>query len=232
MKIISNEHFNGSYINDMIIARKNIKQNQLFNSKWIDFTLIDGYDIRVFNFNNDHILTWTKDFYHFAALYKNNQLYYITKLFDSQKVERHKNWILLWNQTDLCNTKWIVWFGPLLKIATVDFITKNVKVNTMSYGYKNIRGGTPFVEYNGYYYCFAHERSYFPRSIKCVLIKMNKYIQIENQSKPFTFFEDSYYEYPMSFKYENDYFYLLLGKNDKQLVEIEMSVNDLFKMLN
>ena len=79
----------------LFLIRKNIKQNQLFNSKWIDFTLIDGYDIRVFNFNNDHILTWTKDFYHFAALYKNNQLYYITKLFDSQKVERHKNWILL-----------------------------------------------------------------------------------------------------------------------------------------
>lgn len=251
-KILSNEHFNGSYLNNDIIARRVKKkgfhknlQIRDHDSKWKDIVFGNKNfyeeDPRIFK-TNDHlypyIIMWTqvnsmnykeKSIMLFASLLdigKNSIT--IIKLYDPENPKSiQKNWILL-NADNIHDTHWVQWFGPVYKTIRVNMFTGEIKEGWKTKGIANLRGGSPLFEYNNKLYGVCHITKYFPRKISLQLIEIDNKIpyKISRISKEFTFTKNPTYEFPCGIKFDGIFVYILLGINDTSLVEIKMKIKD------
>jgi hypothetical protein len=256
-KIISTEHFNGSYLNDSIIARRrspaytvNIHKHLQIkdkNSDWKDFVIGDENfyeDPRVFKTKDNlypHIIMWTqiKNILNpVAGLYASlltmtNKVVKKIKLYDTDNPsDIQKNWVLL-NSDNLHDTHWSQWLGPEHKVVRVDMLTGEIKKGWTTTSIPKLRGGTPFIEYNNKLYSVCHITKYIPRKISCKFIEIDNQIpyKVRRISKDFTFTKNPRYEFPCGIKYDDEYIYILLGVNDEKLVEIKLKIDDFMKNL-
>lgn len=247
-KIISNTHFNGTYLNDnKIITRLNNYNNKhlhkIDSDRLSDFVIYNTKhnceDPRIFKTNSKefpNIVVYTeyddinrKHIGLFASLINNKEeTVNKIRLYDPENKDSiQKNWILI-NSNDLENTHWIMWFGPKFVVMRVNMVTGELKHGWTTKGIKDIRGGTPFFEYNGRLFGLCHISIDFPRQIvnKIIELELNPPYKIIGESKPFTFTKNPKYEYACGIKLVNNKVYVLVGLDDKQLVEFQISIND------
>jgi hypothetical protein len=260
-KIISREHYNGTYLNNAIVARRKLfdfynrhqhMQISNKNSNWKDFVLgKDKYyeDARIFKINDNlypHIIMWVefgdvrkyqdpKDGFTLCASLLNttNNVIKVITLYDPEfPLDKQKNWVLL-NANDLHDTHWTQWFGPKHKVMRVNMLTGEIKHGWTTHGVVNLRGGTPLFEYNNKLYGVCHVTRYFPRKICCRLIELDSKppYKILRISKEFTFHKNPKYEFPCGIKFDGNMVYILLGLDDSELIEVKITIKDFIKHL-
>lgn len=259
--IVSEDHFNGTYLNDNIIARRSslygvnrYRHMQIIdkNMEWKDFIIGKNEhfyeDARIFKTKDKlypHIIMWTQfesdigslnttNFTLYASLMSvSDKLVNPIKLYDIDKpAAKQKNWILL-NSKDLVDTHWSQWMGPNHKVVRVDMFTGKIQNGWETPGVPKLRGGTPLFEHNGKLYGVCHVTKYLFRKISCKLVEIDKHApyKIKRISEEFTFEKNPRYEFPCGIKFDGVYVHILLGVDDKKLIEIKMKISEFVSYL-
>lgn len=264
-KIISEDHFNGTYLNDNIVARRSSLHNvnryrhmQIMNKdmEWKDFMIGESTgknenfyeDARIFETDDKlypRIIMWTQFEGDIGSLNTTNFTLYASlmgvsvrlvnpiKLHDvDNPTAKQKNWILL-NSDNLSDTHWSQWMGPVHKVVRVNMFTGEIRNGWETPGVPKLRGGTPLFEYKGKLYGVCHMTKYLFRKISCKLVEIDKHApyKIKKTSEEFTFEKNPRYEFPCGIKFDGVYVHVLLGVDDKKLIEIKMKIGEFISHL-
>ena len=202
-RVLSNEHFNGTYLNNNILARVKSKQVLGPNSpkhmqvmdgdnKWVNFILKrdnNHYeDARAFRTKDNqypNIIMWTEfDDNAFSKkgwntvlcaslLSPMTQVIKSIRLFDPDDPKQRQKNWILLNSDNLHDTHWTCWFGPEHKVVRVNMFTGEIKNGWTTPGIPKLRGGTPLFNIGNKLYGVGHITHYFPRKITCKIMELD-----------------------------------------------------------